>query len=229
MLSGVAHELNNPLSNISTSCQILQEEIGEADPVTQKMFLGQIDQQTERARKIVRSLLDFAREREFRKETVYLKPLVEQTVGFVRGERPAKALVRLDIPEELALQADGQRLQQVFVNLIKNAMDVLGEDGHILISAARRRQSAANLDPAWGPGCKDQGEAVEIAVEDNAGGIPPDILPRIFDPFFTTKDVGQGMGLGLFVVYEIVDEHGGCISVRSTPGQGSAFIIRLPA
>jgi len=69
---------------------------------------------------------------------------------------------------------------------------------------------------------------VEILVADNGPGIAPDILPRIFDPFFTTKDVGHGMGLGLFVVYEIVDEHGGCIAVQSMPGQGATFCIRLP-
>lgn len=69
---------------------------------------------------------------------------------------------------------------------------------------------------------------VEIIVADNGPGIAADILPRIFDPFFTTKDVGRGMGLGLFVVYEIVDEHGGCIAVRSTPGEGATFCIRLP-
>ncbi|MDD5296035.1 MAG: HAMP domain-containing sensor histidine kinase [Rhodocyclaceae bacterium] len=229
MLSGVAHELNNPLSNISTSCQILQEELGEGDLQAQRMFLDQIDQQVVRARNIVRSLQDFAREKEFRKETVFLKTLVEQTVGFVRGEVPAKALVSLAIPEELALQADAQRLQQVFVNLIRNAVDVLDESGRIVISAGRKRVEGPPADHAWGSGCGGSGEMVEISVADNGPGIPADILPRIFDPFFTTKDVGRGMGLGLSIVYEIVDEHGGCIFVNSVPGKGSTFFVRLPA
>jgi two-component system NtrC family sensor kinase len=228
MLSGVAHELNNPLSNISSSCQILQEEVGESDPATQKMYLDQIDQQTERARNIVRSLLDFSRETAFKKETVLLRPLVAQTVGFVRGRVSAKSVVQLSIPEDLSVSADAQRLQQVFVNLIGNAMEGLGPAGQIRISAQAMWVDGPPEGTALGGGCDVKGEVVEICVEDNGPGIAPEILPRIFDPFFTTKDVGHGMGLGLFVVYEIVDEHGGCIAVQSAPGQGATFRIRLP-
>jgi two-component system NtrC family sensor kinase len=228
MLSGVAHELNNPLSNISSSCQILQEEVGESDPATQTMYLDQIDQQTERARNIVRSLLDFSRDTAFRKESVPLKALVAQTVGFVRGEVPAKSIVQLSIPEDLTVQADAQRLQQVFVNLIGNAMAGLGTDGQIRISAQAMQVTGPPEGTALGEGCEAKGAVVEICVADNGPGIAPEILPRIFDPFFTTREVGHGMGLGLFVVYEIVDEHGGCIAVQSTPGQGATFRIRLP-
>lgn len=228
MLSGVAHELNNPLSNISTSCQILQEEVGESDPATQKMYLGQIDQQTERARTIVRSLLDFSREKAFSKEPVLLKPLIAQTVGFVRGEVSAKSVVQLSIPDDLVVLADAQRLQQVFVNLIRNALDGLGPDGRIVISSEVLGVSRPPEGTALGSGCDAEEAMVEISVADNGPGIAPEILPRIFDPFFSTKGVGHGMGLGLFIVYEIVDEHGGCISVQSTPGQGATFRIRLP-
>lgn len=228
MLSGVAHELNNPLSNISTSCQILLEEVGESDATTQTLYLKQIDQQTERARSIVRSLLDFSREKEFRKAPVLLKPLVAQTVGFVRGDVSAKSVVQLSIAEDLSVPADAQRLQQVFVNLIRNALEGLGPDGKIRISAQALHVSGPPEGTVLGTGCATEGEAVEICVADNGPGIAPDILPRIFDPFFTTKEVGYGMGLGLFVVYEIVDEHGGCIAVQSTPGQGATFCIRLP-
>lgn len=229
MLSGVAHELNNPLSNISTSCQILHEEVGEHDPATQKRYLERIDQQTERARHIVRSLLDFSREKAFQKEWVPLRALVAQTVGFVRGEVSAKSVVKLSISEDLRVPADAQRLQQVMVNLIRNALEGVGADGQILISAQSTNVSAPPEGTALGSGCETPGEIVEISIADNGPGIAPDILPRIFDPFFTTKEVGHGMGLGLFVVYEIVDEHGGCIAVQSTPGEGTVFRIRLPA
>jgi signal transduction histidine kinase len=228
MLSGVAHELNNPLSNISTSCQILLEEVGECDASTQKRYLEQIDQQTERARTIVHSLLDFSREKAFRKENVLLRPLVTQTVGFVRGEVSAKSVVQLSIPDDLSVLADAQRLQQVFVNLIRNALEGLGPDGRIRITAQALHVSGPPEGTALGQGCEAEGDIVEISVEDNGPGIEPDLLPRIFDPFFTTKDVGHGMGLGLFVVYEIVDEHGGCIAVQSMPEQGATFCIRLP-
>ncbi len=228
LLSGVAHELNNPLSNISSSCQILQEEVGESDAATQTLYLDQIDQQTERARNIVRSLLDFSRDSAFRKDPVLLRPLVTQTVGFVRGNVSAKSVVTVSIPEGLTVLADAQRLQQVFVNLIGNALAGLGPDGQIRISAQSMWVSEPPEGTALGEGCDVKGEVVEISVIDNGPGIAPDILPRIFDPFFTTREVGHGMGLGLFVVYEIVNEHGGCIAVQSKPGQGAAFRIRLP-
>lgn len=229
MLSGVAHELNNPLSNISTSCQILHEEIGEHDPATQKRYLERIDQQTERARHIVRSLLDFSREKAFKKEIVPLRALVAQTVSFVRGEISARSVVKLSISDELSVPADAQRLQQVLVNLTRNALEGVGADGQVLISAQQLHVNGPPAGTALGAGCEGGGEVVEISVADNGPGIAPEILPRIFDPFFTTKEVGHGMGLGLFVVYEIVDEHGGCIAVQSTPGQGTVFRIRLPA
>jgi signal transduction histidine kinase len=226
MLSGVAHELNNPLSNISTSCQILLEELDELDPDEQRERLGRIDQQTSRARNIVRSLLDFAREREFRRERVPLRPLVEQTVGFMRGEVPAKVLIKLDVPEEIAVFADPQRVQQVCLNLIKNAVEALPGRGTVTVSA--RNVVATAGDAVGDASCDVAGNAVDIAVADDGAGIPPEVLPRVFDPFFTTKAVGQGMGLGLFIVYEIVEQHGGCISVESKRSRGTTFRIRLP-
>jgi signal transduction histidine kinase len=134
----------------------------------------------------------------------------------------------LSIPDDLSVAADAQRLQQVLVNLIRNALDGLGPDGQIHISAQAMHVDGPPEGTVLGTGCAAEGEVVEIRVADNGSGIAPEILPRIFDPFFTTKVVGHGMGLGLFVVYEIVDEHGGCIAVQSTPGQGTTFRIRLP-
>lgn len=228
LLSGVAHELNNPLSNISTSCQILIEEVDAAQPAALRKHLSNIDRQTERARAIVRSLLDFSRERAFSRETVRLKPLVEQTVGFVRGEIAARSVVRLSIADDLVVPADAPRLQQVLVNLIRNAMERLGPDGRVDVAAEYVAAGTPLPGTVLGLGCGSDDEMVEIRVADDGPGIPPDILPRVFDPFFTTRDVGHGMGLGLFVVYEIVAEHGGCIAVDSAPGAGACFRIRLP-
>jgi len=212
MLSGVAHELNNPLSNIWTACQLLIEELGENDIEAQRELLLRIDEQGERARKIVRSLLDFARDAKLRKEPLALAELVDQTVRFVKGEVPTAVAVVTDVPADIVLAADRQRLHQALLNLLKNAIQAVGGQGEVALTARRK---------------KDEG-VVEIVVRDDGAGIAAEILPRIFDPFFTTKDVGKGMGLGLFIVHQIVEEHDGSITASSAPGQGTVFCLRLP-
>jgi signal transduction histidine kinase len=229
LLSGVAHELNNPLSNISSSCEILAEEIDAGDRDFKRELLGQIDSETWRARRIVRSLLDYARGRDFHKEAVLVAPLIEDTLRLIKGRIPVGVHVERHVRDELAVVGDKQRLQQILFNLIGNAVEALGDAGEIVI-AARRLDAGQHPAPAgalvFGQ-CRD-GAAVEIEVRDNGKGMAPDVLPRIFDPFFTTKDVGQGMGLGLFIVFEIVEEHRGSIAVASEPGKGTAFFVRLP-
>ncbi|MCE5182785.1 MAG: HAMP domain-containing histidine kinase [Betaproteobacteria bacterium] len=234
MLAGVAHELNNPLSNISLSCQILLEEVGSCDPEQGKELLEQIDEQTERARKIVRALLDFARDKPVKRERVALAALFEDVLLFLKGETPPNVRIITEIPAEIVLQADRRRLEQAFLNLIKNALEAIGESGEIYIGAARHRLTNESFVAKQGHDnrflgkCYPGVEAIDIEIRDSGPGIPVDVLPRIFDPFFTTKDVGRGMGLGLFIVYEIVEEYNGCISVDSESGRGTVFHIRLP-
>jgi len=226
LLSGVAHELNNPLSNIWSSCQILQEELGEADPSHQRVLLAQIDEQCERARHIVSSLRDFARERRFSREHFSLRELVEQTLRFIKSEIPGQVAITLDFADTLYLDADRQRMQQVFLNLIKNALDAISGSGSIDITARPRREDETS--PAFPSDCEVKGDTIDISIRDSGAGMSAECLSRIFDPFFTTKDVGHGMGLGLFIVYQIIEEHEGCITASSTQGQGTTFFIRLP-
>jgi signal transduction histidine kinase len=231
LLSGVAHEINNPLSNISTSCEILAEELGPdaapegGDAAFRRELLAQIDAETWRARRIVRSLLDYARDRDFKREAVPLAPLVDDTLRLIRGRIPAEVTIAFDIAPEVGVAGDRQRLQQVLLNLVGNALEAVDGAGTIAIAAG----PASGAPPA---GALVFGhcpaEAVEIVVRDDGHGIAPETLPRIFDPFFTTKDVGRGLGLGLFIVFEIVEEHDGCIAVESTAGAGSTFRLRLP-
>lgn len=228
MLSGVAHELNNPLSNIWSSSQILAEELDTADPATKRELLQQIDEQSVRARNIVRSLLDFARDRQFSAEPLPLQTLVQQTVRFIKGEIPAGVAVAMDIPDDIVVFADRQRLQQAFLNLVKNAVEAAGESGEVSIVARRYTPTGDEEDEAHSPDCRVDGPSVDITIHDSGTGIAPEVLPRIFDPFFTTKDVGRGMGLGLFIVYQIIEEHEGCISASSAAGAGATFLIRLP-
>ncbi|MBU2538952.1 MAG: HAMP domain-containing histidine kinase [Proteobacteria bacterium] len=216
LLSGVAHELNNPLSNISSSAQILGEEIEEDDLEFKKNLIGQIETQSDKARDIVRTLLDFSRIKECKKEKVLLKKLVNETILLLRGHAPSEVVIAADIPEDLSVIVDKQRMQQVLLNLVKNAIDAVGDNGHIWISGL-------------GTGCGTGLDEVEIIIEDDGPGIDAEHVNRIFDPFFTTKDVGKGSGLGLFIVHDIIEWHGGSISVESRPGLGTTFIIWLPA
>ena len=235
LLSGVAHELNNPLSNISSSCQILTEEIDDTDISYKKELLSQIDEQTDRARNIVRSLLEFSREKVFKKELLHLGSLLDETIRFVKGQVPTKIAITLNIPNEIFIYADKQRIQQAFLNLIKNAIDSMGDTGDINIEASRHNA----IDKVQGETeifnylkyqgkCTLEEDTVDIMIKDNGPGISEEVLPKIFDPFFTTKDVGKGAGLGLFIVHEIIEEHDGCIAVDSKIDEGTTFLIVLP-
>lgn len=228
LLSGVAHELNNPLSNISSSAQILREE-ADAPAELRAQLAEDIDTETLRARRIVRALLDYAGDREFKRERVALAELVEETLRFLKARRPPGVEVRVDIAADLAVSGDRPRLQQVLVNLIVNAYDALGDHGELSI-AARAGVVGKRADfPALAGQCRPGTTVVDLTLADSGPGIPAELLPRVFDPFFTTKPVGQGSGLGLFITHEIVEEHGGCIGVANRPEGGAEFRIRLPA
>jgi len=210
LLSGVAHELNNPLSNISTSCQILLEELASIDKEFQRELLLQVDEQSNRMRNIVRSLLDFAKDRQFTRERLRLATLLQETLRFLRGQVATQVTITVEIVDDLEVYGDKQRLQQVFLNLLKNAVEAVAGEGEVTILAQRH-------------------EGIEIEIRDNGLGIPAEILPKIFDPFFTTKDVGKGFGLGLAMVHDIIEEHEGSVTVVSVPGQGTSFFLRLPS
>ncbi len=247
LLSGVAHELNNPLSNISSSNQILMEELKEGlekpdahalpNPDFAMELVTQINEQADRARNIVRSLLDFSRDREFKKESLSLKKLCEETIQFVKGQVPTKIGLILSVPDDIVIFADKQRFQQVLLNLTKNAIDAISTDAGSITIRAEKRRAMDDIEDE-NPGiynylkyrgkCTLDQDTVDIEIRDTGSGIPHELIPKIFDPFFTTKDVGKGSGLGLFIVHEIVEEHDGCIAVDSGPDKGTSFLIRLP-
>jgi signal transduction histidine kinase len=235
LLSGVAHELNNPLSNISSSSQILAEEIEDGHLEYKKELIHQINEQTDRARNIVRSLLEFSRDKDFKKQALPLRSLMEETLRFVKGQVPARVSVAVDIPEDLVVTVDKQRMQQSFLNLIKNAIEAVPGEGSIFITARKHHAIDKAGDDTgifnylkYRGKCTLEDDTVDIEIRDTGPGIPAEILPKVFDPFFTTKDVGKGSGLGLFIVHEIIEEHDGCIAVDSEPGKGTSFLIRLP-
>ncbi|MGE4291997.1 MAG: sensor histidine kinase [Desulfovibrio sp.] len=208
--SGIAHQLNNPLNNISTSCQLLMESEGGRDAFADRMMRN-IEQETLRARDIVKGLLEFSRHQDFAPAPFPLAAVVRSAMRLVSSQLPSNISLTSDIPDNLSLRIDQQRLQEAFINLILNAVQAIEpNEGRIRIRAEREERHAL------------------ITVEDNGAGMDARTLERIFDPFFSTKEVGQGTGLGLFIVYGIVEKHQGRISAESEPGKGTVFSIRLP-
>ena len=236
LAAGVAHELNNPLSNISSSCQLLNEELEDADPDQLQTWLKQIDSETERGRNIVRTLLDFGGQRIFEKTRLRLLDLINE-IQVILGNtlQQYAATLTLNIPEDLSLEADKQRLQQLFINLIQNALHASGRGGHLRISAMLCERGVSMI-PEGAEVAGDlkcitdyDGRFIEILVADDGPGIPGERLSRVFDPFFTTSEPGHGVGLGLFIVQEIVREHNGCLAITSHPGKGTQVIVLLPS
>jgi signal transduction histidine kinase len=216
MASGIAHQLNNPLNNISTSLQILAEEFGHGDPDFSKRLLANCLQEILRSQEIVKGLLEFSRQRDFALRAAALRDVVERSVRLVSSQVSSGIEINTNIPPDLRLDMDGQRIQEVLLNLLMNAIQAIDKPpGRIRISA--RANSTGVQKPM-----------IEILVEDTGKGIDPKDLRQIFDPFFTTKEVGVGTGLGLSIVYGIIEKHHGTISVESRTGEGTRFIIRLP-
>lgn len=236
LAAGVAHELNNPLSNISSSCQLLMEEITEADPAQINTWLQRIDSETERGRIIVRTLLDFGSKRVFQKSRLRLLDLIEETQIIIRKTlRQYAAKLTINVADDLSLEVDKQRIQQLFINLIQNALHAGGQGVHVWISATYcERGGALIADDAEVAGnlkCVTDyvGRFVEILVTDNGPGIPRERLSKVFDPFFITSEPGHGVGLGLFIAQEIVREHDGCLAITSRqPGKGTQVCVLLP-
>jgi two-component system NtrC family sensor kinase len=214
-ISGVAHELNNPLATILTWAERLSQ-MAHADESTRR-GLEAILSESERAARIVRNLLTFARKRHTTRAMIDINQVVRETLALRSYEQRVTNIV---IIEALAaglpqVFADPHQIQQVLLNLIINAEQAM-------LSANGRGTLVVRSwhDP--------EREAVVLEVNDDGPGVPEEVQPKIFDPFFTTKEVGKGTGLGLTVAYAILQEHGGRISVRSVPGTGASFFVELP-
>ena len=216
-ISGVAHELNNPLATILTWAERLsQRPAAQMDEQTRR-GLETILSESERAAKIVRNLLTFARKRHTTRAMVDVNQVVRQTLALRSYEQ---RLTNITVFEALAaglplVFADPHQFQQVLLNLIINAEQAM-------LSANGR---GAMVLRSWHDFDND---AVLLEVNDDGPGVPEDVQPKIFDPFFTTKEVGKGTGLGLTVAYAIIQEHGGRITVTSAPGAGASFFVALP-
>ena len=211
--SGIAHEINNPLNNISLSTDTLLEEFDSMDEDETREILDDIMAQTERASKIVRNLLDFSRAQSSETQALYIDFVLHKTTNLIANElRIHKIALKKDIADMLPqVNGDLQKLQQVFLNLIINAEQAIGDFGSIIVKARATDNGFIRTD-----------------IIDNGPGIAQENLEQIFDPFFTTKEAGKGTGLGLSIVYGIVKKHNGYIEVASELGKGTTFSVFLP-
>ena len=212
LVSGVAHEVNNPLAAILGFTDLLLEN--PQVPENAREDLQIILQETQRTKDIVQDLLSFARQRPVKRELVNLAVILKQTTKLRSYDLQSHGVEVLEEYDESlpAVMGDSQQLQQVFLNLLNNAYDAIEESG---------RRGRIHLKTAW------VGQFVEISLQDNGTGISD--VQRIFDPFFTTKQTGKGTGLGLSICYGIVRAHGGEIQCgNNADGSGSTFTIRIP-
>jgi two-component system NtrC family sensor kinase len=227
LISGVAHELNNPLTGIIGYSQLLGgQEPEDMDPEKLKRFVKNMGKEALRCQKIVQNLLTFARRNEPEAASTQLNDVVRRTVDLKAYElRVNDVSVELELASRLPeTMADGHQLQQVLLNLIHNASQSIqarGGGGTIRVrtEAVERPAGAAPTTPA---------EWLRLEVEDDGQGFSEEVRERIFDPFFTTKEVGQGTGLGLSICYGIVREHAGQIAAEHAPGGGARIRVLLP-
>jgi two-component system, NtrC family, sensor kinase len=219
LAAGIAHEINNPMQMITTQAGWIADLLPEEDPSQVKNLdeykkaIEQIRHHVRRAGTITHRLLGFSRKISAEKQSVHLNDLIEETISFVEKEAGYNHITIIrNYAEDLPVTStDGPQLQQVFLNLINNAMDEIGEGGTIEIRTS-----------------VEDNKKLVAEFSDNGQGIKPENLKRIFDPFFTTKDPGKGTGLGLYVSYDIVKKLGGTISVANKNSGGAIFTIVLP-
>jgi two-component system NtrC family sensor kinase len=222
LASGIAHELNNPLTGVLTFTSLLRKKMEDGSPDADDLDL--VIRETKRCASIIKRLLDFAREKVPVKGFFNLNQLIEDTVRFI--DRPA-SLQNIEITTDLdpdlpQVWGDADLIKQVILNILVNAQQAIEGQGKIVVES-RRYVSKAPSKPGVEPV-----PMVEVVIKDTGCGIPEANLQRIFDPFFTSKEVGKGTGLGLSVSYGIVKAHGGGIKVESAVGVGSTFRIYLP-
>jgi PAS domain S-box-containing protein len=220
--AGVAHEINNPISGIMVYLHTLAKDLEEdqLDKEQGLKYLTDSQHELKRCSRIIKSLLDFSRQSHPKLASLDLADILKEVFSILgyKAKLQDIELVQYIEPGVYCIEADADQLQQVFLNLILNAIQAMPEGGRLTI-----RASVVDETRAKAPGSK----TVRVDIEDTGCGIDTDNLDKVFTPFFTTKEKGEGVGLGLAVAYGIVRRHGGDIKVRSSTGQGTVFSVFL--
>lgn len=217
MAGGIAHDFNNLVTAIWGSAASARAHLAADHPAVPA--LARIEDASEQANGVVRSLLTFSRRADSIKAPVKLNALIDSTARILDSMFPASVEVVTDHAEDISLwvSGDATQLQQALMNLALNASEAMANGGQLLIRSWHCTES------------HDSEPRVVVEVADTGEGISPDVLDRVFEPFFTTRAPGQGTGLGLSIVHGIVTDHDGRIQVESIPGEGTSFFINLPA
>ena len=215
LTAGVAHELNNPLNNIMLTSAVLLDEYRDLSDDERNEMINDLIGESERSQRIVRNLLDFARESDIESEALSMEHVLEETMQLASNQiRLSKVKIDRQFDEEVApVYGDRRQLTQVFLNIVLNALDAMPTGGQLGVSVKNTRDR----------------EFVAVGINDTGVGIPEQKINEIFDPFFTTKKDGTGTGLGLSVSVGIVRKHGGDIQVSSVENKGTTFTVLLPA
>jgi len=219
LASGLAHEIGTPLNIIGGRAELIKRKLEDKEGAQKNLDI--IVQQTERITRIIQQLLGFVRKKQPEQKTLKIAPLLETILGFLdhQIEKQGVRVVREisgDLPPVIG---DPDQLQQVFLNLILNGIQIMPEGGTLHLSASPKRISKEGLGD-------NQRQYVEICVEDTGMGMKEEVIQNLFSPFFTTKDTGTG--LGLMVTQGIIQDHEGWINVESEVGKGSVFKVYLP-
>ncbi len=209
LAAGMAHEVNNPLASISSLIQMMRSENGSTD-TNEKLDL--IQKQIHRITNVTKNLTDFARTRPAAKSVIEIGDVIEAALRLAEFDSTFRKLniTRRPAPDLPEILADGDQLQQVFLNIFLNARDAMPDGGELMVTTRN-----------------GDGE-ISIEISDTGTGIDADTAKQVFDPFFTTKAAGKGTGLGLAVCYGIVTAHGGRMEVKRSPSMGAVFVVTLP-
>jgi signal transduction histidine kinase len=229
LASGIAHEIRNPLAGIKTVAQTLEEDLDPQD--ARREYVARIIRQVNRMDELLRTLFSYARPRAPMRQNCRLQDIISEVKGLLH-QRFDKANIRFeesyahDLP---LIFVDFHQTQQVFINLFLNAIDAMAEGGSLSVMARPVTTVLHRVDRRGKrfPDTHRLRQFAEVRVSDTGIGIPRENLQGVFDPFFTTKS--QGAGLGLSIVYRIIEEHRGDIKVESEPGVGTTFSLLLPA
>lgn len=207
LAAGIAHEINNPLTNVSLNLEMLKDLVGNDDRINKK--LEAIERNITRTSRIARELLHFSQERETELEPIDINQVIRSSHSLLKNQKFSSIiqLMLQDVPEIMGIP---WKLEEVFINLLMNSIDACGEEDSIEIETF--------LD----------NDSVKVMISDTGHGIIEDDIFKVFDPFYTTKEIGKGTGLGLSVCYNIINQHGGEISLVSSEHEGTIVTVIFP-